>query len=116
MPRFYALGEMGSAIIRDWTDKCEVVRCKEWYQANVTPVVTAAGLTKTMAPRDSLTTETYYIDRPESDVHDYYRNFCRAIEGKETQIVTHAQMMRVLKVIEAAFKSVEQNAPVKVDL
>ncbi len=116
MPRFYALGEMGSAIIRDWTDKCEVVRCKEWYQANVTPVVTAAGLTKTMAPRDSLTTETYYIDRPESDVHDYYRNFCRAIEGKEPQIVTHAQMMRVLKVIEAAFKSVEQNAPVKVDL
>ncbi|MBR5528350.1 MAG: Gfo/Idh/MocA family oxidoreductase [Clostridia bacterium] len=116
MPRFYILGEMGSAIIRDWQDKCEVVRCKEWYQSNVTPVVTAAGLTKTMAPRDELTTETYYNERPASDVHDYYRNFCKAVEGTEEQIVKHTEMMRVLKVIEAGFESVERNAPVKVDI
>ncbi len=116
MPRFYILGEMGSAIVRDWQDKCEVVRCKEWYQDNVTPVVTAAGLTKTMAPRDSLTTETYYIDRPKSDVHDYYRNFCKAIEGKEEQIVKHGEMMRVMKLIEAGFESVEKNMPIKVSI
>ena len=113
MPRFYVLGEMGSAIVSDWGSKCEVVRCKEWYQNNVTPVVTAAGLTKTMAPRDDLTTETYYNERPESDVHDYYRNFCKAIEGKEEQIVKHDEMMRVMKVIEAGFESVKNNAPVK---
>lgn len=112
MPRFYVLGEMGSAIVRDWQDKCEVVRCKEWYQNNVTPVVTAAGLTKTMAPRDELTTETYFNERPTSDVHDYYRNFCRAIEGKEEQIVKHDEMMRVMQVIEKGFESVEKNAPV----
>jgi len=116
MPRFYILGEMGSAIIRNWQDECEVVRCKEWYQSNVTPVVTAAGLTKTMAPRDELTTETYYNARPESDVHDYYRNFCKAVEGTEEQIVKHSEMMRVLKVIEAGFESVRINAPVKVDI
>ena len=116
MPRFYVLGEMGSAIVRDWQDKIEVVRCKEWYQNNVTPVVTAAGLTKTMAPRDELTTETYYNDRPESDVHDYYRNFCAAIEGKEEQIVKHYEMMRVMKVIEAGFESVKNNSPVKCNI
>lgn len=116
MPRFYVLGDMGSAIVRDWNSNCEYVRCKEWYQDKVTPVITAAGLTKTMAPRDSVTTESGCIERPASDVHDYYRNFCKAVEGKETQIVTHEQMMRVLAVIEAGFESVEKNAPVKLSI
>ncbi len=116
MPRFYILGERGSAIVRNWQDKCEVVRCKEWHQDNVTPVVTAAGLTKTMAPRDSLTTETYYIDRPDSDVHDYYRNFCRAVEGKEEQIVKHHEMKRVLAVIEAAFEAGNSGSVIKVNI
>lgn len=116
LARFYFLGEMGSAIIKDWGSGCDVIRCKEWYQDNVTPVVTAAGLTKTMAPRDSITTEEYHIDLPKSDVHEYYRNFCKAIEGKETQIVTHEQMIRVMSVIEAGFESVEKNMPIKVNI
>jgi predicted dehydrogenase len=69
-----------------------------------------------MAPRDSVTTEEGTIYRPESDVHDYYRNFCKAVEGKESQIVTHEQMMRVMRVIEAGFESVETNAPVKLSI
>lgn len=116
MPRFYVLGDMGSAIVKDWNANCEYVRCKEWYQDKVTPVITAAGLTKTMAPRDSVTTEEGVIYRPESDVHDYYRNFCKAVEGKESQLVTHEQMMRVMRVIEAGFESVEKNAPVKLSI
>ena len=66
---------------------------------------TAAGLTKTMAPRDEITTDSYEIERPHSDVHEFYRNFCAAIDGKETQIVTHKQMLRDLRIIEAGFKS-----------
>lgn len=116
LPRVYMLGEMGSGVISDWNQKCEFVRCKEWYQSNVTPVVTAAGLTKTMAPRDNLTTDTGEVDAIILDVHDYYRNFCRAIEGKEEQIVKHSEMMRVLKVIEAGFESVEKKAAIKVSI
>ena len=70
---------------------------------------TAAGLTKTMAPRDGLTTDTYEMERPVSDVHDFYRNMVKAIAGTETQLVTHAQMLRVMRVIEAAFASAEKN-------
>ena len=36
-----------------------------------------------MAPRDAITTETYEVERPESDVHDFYRNLCKAIDGTE---------------------------------
>lgn len=66
---------------------------------------TAAGITKTMAPRDEITTDTYTVPRPVSDVHDFYRNLVRAIDGKEAQLIKHAEVRRVLKAMEAAFES-----------
>ncbi len=116
MPRFYMRAEKGTALISDWREKCKVVKCKHWHESEVIPVQTAAGLTKTMAPRDAVTVDSYELERPASDVHDYYRNFTAAIDGKETQLVTHAQMLRVLSVIEAAFASVEQNQVISVNL
>ena len=47
-----------------------------------------------------------------SDVHDFYRNVCRAIDGKEPQLVTHEEVMRVMRVMEAAFESDRLGAPV----
>ena len=66
-----------------------------------------------MAPRDEITMDTYSLDKPASDVHDYYRNFCLAIDGKATQLVTHPQMRRVMKVMEACFKSDELKQAIK---
>ena len=108
MPRFYMRGRDGTAIITDWTQNCKIVKCKHWHESDVVPVETAAGLTKTMAPRDSLTTDEFEIERPASDVHNYYRNICATLDGKATQHVTHPQMQKVLKVIERAFESVEK--------
>ena len=109
MPRFYLRAEKGTALIADWREPCQVVKCTHWHESEVLPVETAAGLTKTMAPRDGLTTDTYEMERPVSDVHDFYRNMVKAIAGTETQLVTHAQMLRVMRVIEAAFASAEKN-------
>ena len=39
-------------------------------------------------------------------------NIARAIRGEEKQLVTHAQMMRVMRLMEACFKSAEENAVV----
>ena len=113
MPRFYMKCKSGTALISDWREKTKVVRCKYWHESDVLPVETAAGLTKTMAPRDDVTTDTYELERPASDVHDFYRNVCRAIDGLEPQLVTHEQVMRVLKLIEAAFRSAETGARVE---
>ncbi len=106
MPRFYMRAKNGTAIISDWREKCRLVRCKYWHESDVIPVQTAAGLTKTMAPRDSVTVDEYEMERPASDVHDYYRNFCKAIDGAETQLVTHDEMMKVMRVMEECFRSV----------
>lgn len=113
MPRFYMRGRDGSAIINDWTQKTKIVKCKHWHESDVVPVQTAAGLTKTMAPRDSITVDEFELERPDSDVHNYYRNICKAIDKKEPQLVTHPQMQKVLKVIEKSFESVEKGQVVE---
>lgn len=105
MPRFYVRGKKGSAKIEDWRENCRVTECFAWHESDVVPVQTAAGLTKTMAPRDEITTKSYELPRPDSDVHDFYRNVCAAIHGKEGQLVTHEQMLTVLTIIEKAFES-----------
>ncbi len=113
LPRFYMQGMKGTALITDWRENCKVVKCKAWHESDVMPVETAAGLTKTMAPRDSITVDEYECERPVSDVHDYYRNFVKAIDGIEPQLVTHEQMMLDMKVMEAAFKSAELGQVIK---
>ncbi len=105
MPRFYLRCKDGSAIIQDWRQKAKVARLTAWCEKDVTPVQNAAGITKTMAPRDSLTLDEYEVERPVVDAHDFYRNFCRAMDGECEQLITHAQVRRVLAVMEAAFES-----------
>ena len=113
LPRHYMNGSNGTAIIRGWGKDCEVVCCKNWEDKDVIPVVTAAGLTKTMAPRNKETITEYSIPSPKSDVHDFYRNYCLAVDGKAEQIVTHKELMRVMKVMEAAFESDAAGKPVE---
>ena len=113
MPCFYMRAEGGSAIIPDWNEKCEIAKWNYVNEKDITPVITAAGVTRTMAPRSEITVEKYTKDNPVSDVHDYYRNFCLAIDGKAEQLVTHPQMRRVMKVMEACFKSHELKQVVK---
>ena len=115
LPRFYLQCENGSALIQDWREECQVAKLKAWNEKDVIPVQTAAGITKTMAPRDEITLDTYSIPRPVSDVHDFYRNFVRAIDGEEEQIVRHEEIRRVMHVMECAFKSAELNQVVPFD-
>jgi len=112
MPRFYMRAEKGTALITDWREEAQVVKCKHWHENDVLPVKTAAGLTKTMAPRDEVTTDTYRVARPASDVHDYYRHFVNAIRTGCEQDVTYDQMRTDLKIIFAAFESAEKGMPI----
>ena len=116
MPRFYMQTKSGSAYIEDWQKKCRVARLKAWNEKEVLPVQTAAGITKTMAPRDEITIDSYEIERPVSDVHDFYRNYTAAIDGKEEQLIKNCEVRRVLLVMEAAFKSAEKLEALKVDI
>ena len=116
MPRFYMQAKNGSALIEDWQKKCKVNKLKAWCEKEVLPVQTAAGITKTMAPRDEITIDSYEVERPSSDVHDFYRNYVRAIDGVEEQLIKNREVRRVLRVMVESFNSAEQGVALKVEI
>lgn len=116
MPRFYMQCENGSLYLEDWQKKAHIAKLTRWIEKDVTPVQNAAGITKTMAPRDSLTLDEYDIERPTSDVHNFYRNFTKAIDGIEDQFIKNCEVRRVLSVMEACFESAEKKQTLKVDI
>ncbi len=116
MPRFYMQAKNGSAMIEDWQKCCKVAKLKAWCEKDVLPVQTAAGITKTMAPRDEITIDSYEIARPVSDVHDFYRNLCLAIDGKAQITVKLPEVRRVLLVMEASKRSADEHAVITADI
>lgn len=109
LPRWYMQGENGTAIIYDFDAKGKIVCVQDWDEKDVVPVKTAAGLTKTMAPRRDDTIKEISLPEVKTDIHDFYKNVMAAIKGEEEIIVKHDQVMRVMKLMEAAFKSDELN-------
>lgn len=116
MPRFYLQCKNGSAIIEDWQKNAQVARMKAWNEKEVLPVQTAAGITKTMAPRDEITLDMYEAERPQSDVHDFYRNFCAALDGKAESAIKLCEVRRVMQVMEACFKSSDKKQALEVNI
>ena len=116
MPRFYMQCEKGTAMITDWREKCRVCRLKTWTGKDAKPVQTAAGITKTMAPRDEQSVDSYELDIPGAFVHDFYRNFTAAIDGGATQVIKNTEVRRVLRVMEAAKRSAASGAVLTVDI
>ena len=109
LPRWYVQGENGTTIIHDWHMNGETASVSNWDINDAVPVVTAAGITKTMAPRTEETIRRHPLPEITSDVRDFYRNVARAIKGEEPQIVTHSQIMRVMRLMEAMFESSDKN-------
>lgn len=116
LPRFYMQCKNGTAVIDDWQKKCRIARLKAWCEKDVLPVQTAAGITKTMAPRDELTLDFYEKERPVSDVHDFYRNLVATIDGKAEIFVKLNEVRRVLLVMESAFLSASSGNTLRVDI
>lgn len=109
LPRWYIQGENGTAVIEDWNLNGKMVMVSDWEKRDAVPVVTAAGLTKTMAPRTSETIREYSLPRVPSDIRDFYRNIVRVIDGKEEVYVKHNELIQSMRVMEAVMCSEHLN-------
>lgn len=109
LPRWYILGLNGSAVIEDWDINGKIVVATSDDEHDAVPIVTAAGLTKTMAPRTPETIREYPLERIDSDIHDYYRNIAAVVNGEAEPIVTHDQQRELMRLMEAIFESAEKN-------
>lgn len=116
IPRFYMQCKEGALCLEDWQKKAHVAKLKAWIEKDVTPVQNAAGITKTMAPRDELTLDEYDVERLTSDVHNFYRNYVAAIEDKEEQYIKNCEVRRVLQVMEACFASDAKKQTIEVEI
>ncbi len=105
LPRWYMLGVNGTAVIEDWNLNGKIICAAGKGETDVVPVRTAAGLTKTMAPRREDTIQKQELPIVKSDIRDFYRNVMKAIEKKEEPKIKLPEVMRVMKLMEAIFES-----------
>lgn len=113
LPRWYVLGQNGSAVVENWELKGKIIKVSHWEDRDAVPIQAGAGLTKTMAPRNRKTIKKYKLTKVKSDWSEYYKNIFAVLEGKAAPIVTHAQQRRLIKLIEAVFRSAETGEVVK---
>lgn len=107
LPRWYILGENGSAVIENWQQDGRIIMVSDWENRDAQPVVAGVGVTKTMAPRTDDTIKCYPLPIQTGDFFEFYKNVAAAIHGEETQLITHEELMRVMKLMEAIFESAE---------
>ncbi len=110
LPRWYILGQNGTAVIENWDLDGKLVCASGKDETDVVPVKTAAGLTKTMAPRREDTIHTEPLPVVKSDIRDFYRNVMAVLDGKEEPNIKLPEVMRVMKLMEAIFESAETHA------
>lgn len=115
LPRWYILGQNGTAVIEDWEMNGKLVCALGKDETDVVPVRTAAGLTKTMAPRreDSIFTEE--LPKVSSDIRDFYRNVMAVLEGKEESKIQLPEVARVMRLMEAVFESGEKHQVIELE-
>jgi len=108
MPRWLLLGRDGTAVIEDWNLNGKQVCAHGNDDKDVVPVITAAGLTKTMAPRREDTIMTRSLPEVHSDVKDFYRNVVGYMDGTEERLIQLPQVSRVMRLMEAIRASAAQ--------
>jgi len=117
-PRWHVQGTDGTLQIDDWSGEGKLMSLKpnaemEWSDDIV---YTAAGPTRTMAPRPEYTMLNIPLPQVETDWSDYYRNICAAIDGREELIVKPEQALRVMKVIDLLFKAEQEGCGQKCEI
>ena len=104
---------ISKSIVAAWGGVPDQERAAGVEEKDVARVITAAGLTKTMAPGTPDTIKELALPRIDTDIKDYYRNIAKVVNGEAEQIVTHDQQRELMRLMEAIFESAEKNAVVE---
>ena len=107
-PRWHMSCEDGTAVIENWDVEGKIVKLD--YNASRMGwaeeiVYTAAGPTRTMAPRPNDTTMEIPLPFARGEWTDLYKNVVAAMEGKAELIVKPEQSLRVMEIIDSIFES-----------
>lgn len=114
LPRWHMTCTDGTAMIDGWdcTGKMVKLQTDEVMQWDNEIVYTAAGPTRTMAPRPVSTTQQLELPEVDTKWTDYYENIVATLEGTAELIVKPEQSLRVMQVLDAIFESQEKGCGV----
>jgi len=108
LPRWFVCGDRGTLQVDDWSCRNRLVRPRDeavtWEEEIL---FTKAGPTKTMAPRSSASLEEETLEAGDVDFAQFYTDLLDHLEGKAPLAVTPDEALRVMQVMEAAFRSQE---------
>ncbi len=111
-PRWMVFGRDGSAQV-DWGCKGRIVCVTDRSRNDAVPIRTAAGLTKTMAPRTDDTIREFPLPPVKSDICEFYRNFAATIDGRAQIEVKLPEVARVMRLMEAVRDSAASGETVR---
>ncbi len=116
-PRWYINGDLGTLVIKDWESGADIIREVD-AEMDWTPgiVYTAAGPTRTMAPRPKETTESLHIDIAEKTSNHMLHEMLidGILSGDYSKVAVQPnELRRSMKVMEAAFKSSREGIVIK---
>ncbi|MDR2753087.1 MAG: Gfo/Idh/MocA family oxidoreductase [Oscillospiraceae bacterium] len=114
LPRWYILGENGSAEF-DWNRDGKIVKVSDWENRESVPVQLGVGITKTMAPRTAETIQSSPIPKVDGAWSAYYENIFDVIRNGAQPVVTHDEQRRLIRLVEAIFESGRTNRVVEVE-
>jgi predicted dehydrogenase len=109
-PRWHISASDGTCLIQNFECEGKIVKLAddktlEWAEDIV---YTAAGPTRSMAPRPKETTIELALPEAEGTWQDYYRNILEVLDGKAQPIVKTEEALRVMKLIDLVFLSDEK--------
>ena len=113
LPRWYVQGLNGTAVIEDFDKNGKMVIAVGENEKDIVPVITAAGLTKTMAPRRDDSIKEIPLPVVTADIKDFYQNVMATIEGREQSLIQLPEIARVMRLMEAVFASAEKNEVIR---
>ncbi|HQY99851.1 MAG TPA: Gfo/Idh/MocA family oxidoreductase [Propionicimonas sp.] len=117
LPLWVLQANRGSAVIENWSTPGRVLRLGVEEEADAQPIQAGAGMTKTMAPRVKDYSNSYKLDDSleslpvpvvEADVCDFYRSALAVVDGGAAPVITNAQVLRTMRLLEACVQSHEQ--------
>lgn len=117
-PRWLVSGTDGTMVVENWACDGHIIRAKNGHVGTGEVVSAKAGPTRTMAPRNPSSVERIELSEPvgiTDNLDPVYSQFISAIEGGELTI-TPAQVMRTMKIVDAAKLSSERGEVININI
>lgn len=108
LPRWYVSGDRGTMTIEDFALSDGGITVPSGEPVLTSEVLmTAAGPTRMMVPQLPETKKELPLPRVEEETLSVYRNLLEVCGGRGELIVKHAEVSRILKLIELVFESAQ---------